>query len=451
MISSMSIKIPYFNSPMNSEDAKNKTPQHSVCGRLSASADQSNLSACADLTNNPELRQSTALTSEPTSPKHAHSPAEQVAFQLETTSNRACVDASPEEAVSRNGKVIHVLKRDGRLQPLSPIKLQTRLARLMGGLNAEFVSFEIVVVKVVNGAFDGCRSSELDSLAAETAAYLAMEHPDYSLLAARVAVSALHKATVPSFSATMERLFAYAYPGTGEALPRIAGDVMEVVRAHAAVLDAAVVEARDLSLDYFGFKTLEKAYLLRLDGRVVERPQHMLMRVAVGIHKADVASAIRTYDYMSLKYFTHATPTLFNAGTPNAQLSSCFLLQIRDNSVEAIYDTLRQCATISSEAGGIGFSAHKIWARGSSKAAQGGVNGLVPTLRVFNATARLCDQGAGKRPGAFAVYLEPWHAEVFEFLELRKNTGAEECRARDLFYALWIPDLFMQRVKEDGP
>ena len=332
-------------------------------------------------------------------------------------------------------------------------KLEARLSRLakMGGLNADFVKPDLVVRKVVAGSYNGVRTSELDELMAETAAYLATDHPDYSLLAARVAVSALHRQTLGSFVETVQLMASYVHKETDTACGKVTPELARVVGANAEVLEAAIKYERDFVFDYFGYKTLEKAYLIRVDGKVVERPQHMFMRVALGIHSDDIGAAIETYELMSSKMFTHATPTLFNAGTCHNQLASCFLLQIQEDSVSGIYKTLQQCAEISSEAGGIGMAVHKVRARGSYiHSKSGSANGLIPMLRVFNATARLCDQGGGKRPGAFAIYLEPWHAEIFDFLELKKNSGSEEFRARDLFYALWIPDLFMQRCRDDG-
>ena len=308
-----------------------------------------------------------------------------------------------------------------------------------------------MVLQVVQGVYPGVTTTELDNLAAETAAYMSTKHPDYSLLAGRIAVSNLQKNTKKSFSQTLTDLYSYIDPKTGKSASLIAQDVYQVVQEHAEELDSAIVYDRDFNFDYFGFKTLERAYLLKLDGKVVERPQHMLMRVSVGIHGSDIKSALDTYQHMSEKWFVHASPTLFNAGTPRNQLSSCFLVAMKDDSIEGIFDTLKHCASISKSAGGIGIHASNIRARGSYIAGtNGNSNGLVPMLRVYNSTARYVDQGGGKRPGAFAIYLEPWHADVFDFLDLRKNTGTEENRARDLFYALWIPDLFMQRVEEGG-
>ncbi|EMR02992.1 ribonucleoside-diphosphate reductase subunit alpha [Cesiribacter andamanensis] len=344
-----------------------------------------------------------------------------------------------------------VIKRDGRRESVRFDKITARIEKLCGGLDARFVSAVEVAKKVINGLYDGVTTQELDNLAAETAASMATRHPDYAVLAARIAVSNLHKLTSNSFSNTMKRLYTYIDPKTGENASLISKDAWKVVKEHAKTLDQAVDYTRDFTYDYFGFKTLERSYLMKCDGKIVERPQHMIMRVAVGIHMDDIPSVIETYNLLSEKWFTHATPTLFNAGTPKPQMSSCFLLTMQDDSIEGIYDTLKQCALISQSAGGIGLSIHNIRATGSYiKGTNGTSNGLIPMLRVFNDTARYVDQGGGKRKGAFAVYLEPWHADVFEWLELRKNHGKEEMRARDLFYALWTPDLFMKRVEENG-
>lgn len=308
-----------------------------------------------------------------------------------------------------------------------------------------------VAKKVIEGIYDGVPTTELDNLAAETAASLATKHPDYALLASRIAVSNLHKNTVKSFSETMRKLHTYEDAGSRKRMPLIADDVMQIIEEHAELLDSTIIYDRDFGFDYFGFKTLEKSYLLRIEGKVAERPQHMYMRVAIGIHKNDIESAIKTYHLMSERWFTHATPTLFNAGTPKPQMSSCFLLTMKDDSIDGIYDTLKQTAKISQSAGGIGLAIHNIRATGSYIGGTNGTsNGIIPMLRVFNDTARYVDQGGGKRKGAFAIYLEPWHADIFAFLDLRKNHGKEEMRARDLFYALWIPDLFMKRVEENG-
>ena len=344
-----------------------------------------------------------------------------------------------------------VVKRDGRRESVKFDKITARIEKLCYGLHTDYVSPIEVAKKVIDGIYDGVTTVELDNLAAETAASLTTKHPDYAVLAARIAISNLHKVTSKSFSNTMKRLYTYTDPKTGENASLISKDVYEVIRKNASLLDSTIIYDRDYNYDYFGYKTLERSYLLRLDGKIVERPQHMLMRVAVGIHKDDMEAAIETYNLMSEKWFTHATPTLFNAGTPKPQLSSCFLLAMQDDSIPGIYDTLKQCAQISQSAGGIGLSIHNVRATGSYiKGTNGTSNGIIPMLKVFNDTARYVDQGGGKRKGAFAIYLEPWHADIFEFLDLKKNHGKEENRARDLFYALWTPDLFMKRVEENG-
>lgn len=342
---------------------------------------------------------------------------------------------------------MHVIKRDGRRETVKFDKVTARIQKLSYSLSP-MVNVIDVAKKTIEGIYDGVRTEELDNLAAETAASLTITHPDYAILASRIAVSNLHKNTIKSFSATMRLLYNYTDSHSGKRMPLIADDVMEVIEANAELLDSTIIYDRDFAFDYFGFKTLEKSYLLKINGKIVERPQHMYMRVALGIHKNDVESAIKTYHLLSERWFTHATPTLFNAGTPKPQMSSCFLLTMKEDSIDGIYDTLKQTAKISQSAGGIGLAIHNIRATGSYIGGTNGTsNGIVPMLRVFNDTARYVDQGGGKRKGAFAVYLEPWHADVFEFLELKKNHGKEELRARDLFYALWISDLFMKRVE----
>ncbi|HEU4555327.1 MAG TPA: ribonucleoside-diphosphate reductase subunit alpha [Chitinophaga sp.] len=344
-----------------------------------------------------------------------------------------------------------VIKRDGRKEAVKFDKITARIEKLCYGLASEYVDSIDVAKKVIQGLYDGVTTTELDNLAAETAASLTTKHPDYALLASRIAVSNLHKNTVKSFSKTMKKLYEYVDPKTGKPAPLLSDDVWDIIKKNAEILDSNIIYDRDFAFDYFGFKTLERSYLLRVDGKIAERPQHMFMRVAVGIHKEDIESAIKTYNLMSERWFTHATPTLFNAGTPKPQMSSCFLLTMKDDSIDGIYDTLKQTAKISQSAGGIGLSIHNIRATGSYISGTNGTsNGIIPMLRVFNDTARYVDQGGGKRKGAFAVYLEPWHADVFEFLDLRKNHGKEELRARDLFYALWVPDLFMKRVEANG-
>lgn len=343
-----------------------------------------------------------------------------------------------------------VLKRDGHRESVKFDKITSRVEKLCYGLDLKYVSPVEIAMKVINGLYDGVTTIELDNLAAEIAATLTTKHPDYAKLAARIAISNLHKVTSKSFSNTMKRLYTYVDPKTGQNAPLISVDTWRVIHQNAAELDEAIIYDRDFGYDYFGFRTLERSYLMKVDGKVVERPQHLLMRVAVGIHGDDIAAAIETYNLLSEKWFTHATPTLFNAGTPKPQLSSCFLLTMQDDSIDGIYDTLKQCAKISQSAGGIGLSIHNVRAKGSYIKGTGGTsNGIVPMLRNFDMTARYVDQGGGKRKGSFAVYLEPWHADVFDFLALKKNHGKEEMRARDLFYAMWIPDLFMQRVENN--
>jgi len=343
-----------------------------------------------------------------------------------------------------------VVKRDGRKESVQFDKITARIKKLCYGLNP-IVDPVTIAMKVIEGVYDGVTTSDLDNLAAEVAATNTVKHPDYALLASRIAVSNLHKNTKKSFSATMTDLYEYVDSRTGDRATLLADDVQEIIQKNAELLDSTLIYDRDFRFDFFGFKTLERSYLLKLDGKVAERPQHLFMRVAIGIHKDDIKSAIETYHLMSEGWFTHATPTLFNAGTPKPQMSSCFLLTMKKDSISGIYETLSQCAKISQSAGGIGLSIHDIRATGSYiKGTNGTSNGIVPMLRVFNDTARYVDQGGGKRKGSFAIYIEPWHADVFDFLDLRKNHGKEEQRARDLFFALWIPDLFMKRVEDNG-
>ncbi|WP_339608553.1 ribonucleoside-diphosphate reductase subunit alpha [uncultured Roseivirga sp.] len=343
-----------------------------------------------------------------------------------------------------------VVKRDGRHESVKFDKITARIDKLSYGLDPAFVEPVEVAKKVIEGLYDGVSTLDLDNLAAEIAATMTVKHPDYAKLAARIAISNLHKTTSKSFSNTMKRLYTYVDPKTGENAPLVSKETYGIVKAHAATLDSNIIYDRDFSYDYFGYKTLERSYLMKIDGKIVERPQHMLMRVAVGIHGEDIEKAIETYNLLSEKWFTHATPTLFNAGTPKPQLSSCFLLTMKDDSIDGIYDTLKQTAKISQSAGGIGLSIHNVRAKGSYIKGTGGVsNGIVPMLRNFDMTARYVDQGGGKRKGSFAIYMEPWHADIFDFLDLKKNHGKEELRARDLFYALWISDLFMKRVENN--
>ncbi len=345
---------------------------------------------------------------------------------------------------------MYVIKRDGRKEQVMFDKITARVRKLCYGLN-DLVDPLKVAMRVIEGLYDGVTTSELDNLAAEIAATMTTVHPDYARLAARISVSNLHKNTKKSFSNVMEDLHKYVNPRTGKEAPLLSDEVYNVIMENKERLDSTIIYNRDFGYDYFGFKTLERSYLLKLNGKIAERPQHMLMRVSIGIHLNDLDAAIETYELMSKKYFTHATPTLFNSGTPKPQMSSCFLLTMKDDSIDGIYDTLKQTAKISQSAGGIGLSMHNIRATGSYIAGTNGTsNGIVPMLRVFNDTARYVDQGGGKRKGSFAIYLEPWHADIFDFLDLKKNHGKEEMRARDLFYAMWIPDLFMKRVEQDA-
>lgn len=345
---------------------------------------------------------------------------------------------------------MYVLKRDGRKETVQFDKITARVKKLCYGLNVAVDPLK-VAMKVIEGVYDSVTTSELDNLAAEIAATNTTTHPDYAQLASRIAVSNLHKNTKKSFSQTMTDLYEYKDPKTGANASLVAEDVYKTIMDNSERLDSTIIYDRDFNYDYFGFKTLERSYLLRTLGQVTERPQHMLMRVSVGIHGDDLESAIETYNMMSQGWFTHATPTLFNAGTPKPQMSSCFLLTMKEDSIDGIYDTLTQCAKISQSAGGIGLSIHDIRAKGSYiKGTNGTSNGIVPMLKVFNDTARYVDQGGGKRKGSFAIYIEPWHADIMDFLDLKKNHGKEEQRARDLFYALWVCDLFMQRVEDGG-
>ena len=343
-----------------------------------------------------------------------------------------------------------VVKRDGHKEPVMFDKITDRIKKLCYGLN-DLVDPVKVAMRVIEGLYDGVTTSELDNLAAETAASMTVTHPDFAQLAARIAVSNLHKNTKKSFSETMKDMYEYVNPRNGQKAPLLSDEVFQVIQDNAEELDSRIIYNRDFNYDYFGFKTLERSYLLKINGKIVERPQHMLMRVSVGIHLNDIKSALETYELMSKKFFTHATPTLFNAGTPKPQMSSCFLLTMKDDSIDGIYDTLKQTAKISQSAGGIGLAIHNVRATGSYiRGTNGTSNGIVPMLRVFNDTARYVDQGGGKRKGSFAIYIETWHADIFEFLELKKNHGKEEMRARDLFFAMWTSDLFMKRVEEDG-
>ncbi len=366
--------------------------------------------------------------------------------------------------------MMYVIKRNGRKEPVSFDKITARLEKLSEGLNPVVDIIEIakktarleklseglnpvvdiieIAKKTIEGIYNGIKTSELDNLAAEVAASRITIHPDYSILAARIAISNLHKNTLESFSETMRLLYQHSDGSSKIHKPLIAEEIMHIIEHNAQLLDSAIKHEKDFNFDYFGYKTLERSYLMRLNGNIIERPQHLFMRVAVGIHKNDMDEVLKTYQYMSEGWFIHATPTLFNAGTPKNQMSSCFLLTMKEDSIEGIYDTLKQCAKISQSAGGIGLSIHNIRAKGSYiNGTNGTSNGIIPMLRVFNDTARYVDQGGGKRKGAIAIYLEPWHADIVDFLDLKKNHGKEELRARDLFYGLWIPDIFMKRVE----
>ncbi len=346
---------------------------------------------------------------------------------------------------------MYVIKRSGKQEKIHFDKITSRIHKLSYGLKVAYMDLIEISQKVIQGIYPGVTTTELDNLAAETAASYTTRHPDFATLAARIAVSNLHKNTEKSFSATAEKLYNYIDPKTGEPAPLLSEEVYRVIQENADRIDSAIIYDRDYHFDYFGFKTLERSYLLKLNNKIAERPQHLFMRVALGIHLDDIDAAIETYDLMSEKWFIHGTPTLFNAGTPKPQMSSCFLMSMKEDSIDGIFETLKNCALISQSAGGIGLNIHNIRATGAYiRGTNGTSNGIIPMLKVFNDTARYVDQGGGKRKGAFAVYLEPWHDDIFAFLELRKNHGKEELRARDLFLALWIPDLFMKRVEEDG-
>ncbi|ABF23431.1 ribonucleotide reductase large subunit [Variola virus] len=344
-----------------------------------------------------------------------------------------------------------VIKRNGYKENVMFDKITSRIRKLCYGLNTDHIDPIKIAMKVIQGIYNGVTTVELDTLTAEIAATCTTQHPDYAILAARIAVSNLHKETKKLFSEVMKDLFNYVNPKNGKHSPIISSITMDVVNKYKDKLNSVIIYERDFSYNYFGFKTLEKSYLLKINNKIVERPQHMLMRVAVGIHQWDIDSAIETYNLLSEKWFTHASPTLFNAGTSRHQMSSCFLLNMMDDSIEGIYDTLKRCALISKMAGGIGLSISNIRASGSYiSGTNGASNGIIPMLRVYNNTARYIDQGGNKRPGVMTIYLEPWHSDIMAFLDLKKNTGNEEHRTRDLFIALWIPDLFMKRVKDDG-
>ena len=346
---------------------------------------------------------------------------------------------------------MYVVNREGKKAHVEFDKITKRIDSLCFGLDRNHVDPVLIAKKVIEGLYDGITTQELDDLSAQTSAYLATKHPDFSILAGRIAVSNLHRNTESSFSRNIKAMYRYRHSKTGRHFPLVSEELFNIVKLNHARLDSLIDYERDFNYDYFGFKTLQRSYLLRMDNKVIERPQQMLMRVALGLYGEDFESAFKTYDLMSKRLFIHASPTLFNAGTKRPQLSSCFLLTMKEDSIEGIYETLRQCARISQNAGGIGLSIHSIRAEGTFiSGTNGNSNGIVPMLKVFNDTARYVDQGGGKRKGAFAIYLEPWHSDIEAFLNLKKNNGKEELRARDLFYALWVPDLFMKRVEEDG-
>uniref|UniRef100_A0A0K0F7T7 Ribonucleoside-diphosphate reductase n=1 Tax=Strongyloides venezuelensis TaxID=75913 RepID=A0A0K0F7T7_STRVS len=346
---------------------------------------------------------------------------------------------------------LYVVNRNGQKEEVHFDKITDRINKFCYNLNMNYIDPIMIAQKVISGFYKGISTIELDNLAAETVASKIVEHHDFGILAARIAVSILHKQTKKKFSKVMDDLYNHKHNMTGEHCPLISKEVNEIIQKHSKKLDSVIRFKRDFHFTYFGFKTLQRSYLLKINSKIVERPQHMLMRVAIAIHGEDITSAIQTYRYMSKRLFIHGSPTLFNAGTLRPQLCSCFLLTMSDDSIEGIYDTLKRCAVISKMAGGVGLSVSTIRATGSFiSGTNGSSNGLVPMLRVYNSTVRYVDQGGNKRPGAFAIYLEPWHADIIQFLELKKNTGPEEERARDLFYGLWVPDLFMKRVESDS-
>jgi ribonucleoside-diphosphate reductase alpha chain len=343
-----------------------------------------------------------------------------------------------------------VKKRDGSLEEMRYDKITKRISVLCHDLNMEYIDPTYVTLKVTQGIYDGITTTELDVLAAETAASMVTTHPDYAKLAGRLAVSNLHKTTPKKFSQSIKELYSFIEPKTNKESSLIDEDIYNFVMSNREALDGAIHQERDLDFDYFGIKTLERSYLMKIGGRIVERPQYLYMRVAVGICKGDVEMALRIYDDLSQHFYTHATPTLFNAGTKRPQMSSCFLIGNKGDDIEGLFDTISDVAKISKWAGGIGLHVHDVRAKGSYIKGTGGESdGLLPMLKTYNEVARWINQG-GKRKGSFAIYLEPWHADVYDFIDLRKNHGKEEMRARDLFLAMWTPDLFMQRVEQDG-
>ena len=343
-----------------------------------------------------------------------------------------------------------VKKRDGSLEEMRYDKITRRISSLCSDLNLDYVDPTYITLKVTQGIYDGISSTELDTLAAETAASMTTTHPDYAKLAGRLAVTNLHKTTPKKFSQSIKELYSFIEPRTGTESSLISDELFDFVKKNRAVIDGAIVQERDFDFDFFGFKTLERSYLLKIGERIVERPQYLYMRVAMGICDGDIEMGLRIYDDLSQHFYTHATPTLFNAGTRRPQMSSCFLIGNKGDDINGLFDTIQDVANISKWAGGIGLHVHDVRAKGSYIKGTGGESdGLLPMMKTYNEVARWINQG-GKRKGSFAVYLEPWHADVFEFIDLRKNHGKEEMRARDLFLAMWTPDLFMQRVQEDG-
>ena len=343
-----------------------------------------------------------------------------------------------------------VKKRDGSFEEMRYDKITKRISALCHDLNMEYIDPTYITLKVTQGIYDGISTIELDKLAAETAASMTTTHPDYAKLAGRISVSNLHRTTPKKFSQCIKELYSFVEPKTGKESSLISDELYEFVMTNKEVIDGAVDIDRDLDFDYFGFKTLERSYLLKIGDRIVERPQYMYMRVATGICGGDVEMAIQIYNDLSTHFYTHATPTLFNAGTRRAQMSSCFLIGNKGDDIDGLFDTIKDVAKISKWAGGIGLHVHDVRAKGAYIKGTGGQSdGLLPMMKTYNEVARWINQG-GKRKGSFAIYLEPWHADVIEFIDLRKNHGKEEMRARDLFLAMWVPDLFMQRVEADG-
>jgi len=346
--------------------------------------------------------------------------------------------------------MIKVIKRNGKKEPVMLDKIVDRITQQTYRLDQKWVVPFDVAQKVIAGVSPDIKTSVLDRLAMETAASLATKHPDYSILAARLAITTLHKETKKSFSETVSDLYNYIDPRTNRPSPIVSESFFAIVNNHKDELDSAIVHSRDHNFDYFGFKTLEKSYLLKINGVVAERPQYMYMRTAIQVWGDNIEKVIETYNYLSEGYYTHATPTLFNSGTGRPQLSSCFLLDTEDDSIEGIFNTLKESAQISKNAGGIGISFNKVRGKGTYIAGTNGTsNGIIPFLKIFNETARAVDQGGGKRKGSIAIYMEPWHSDIMDFLDLRKNQGKDEIRARDLFLAMWMNDLFMERVDLD--